>query len=88
MRIANDKSYRDRLNTFYTADTEDRNGKEGIGSISPDFKNTKKGNFWNTNGGCKGMTSGLYSPADLELFFEGKSFDAVFQMLRRIWNPG
>jgi hypothetical protein len=33
------------------------------------------------------MTDGLYSPADLELFFEGKSFDAVFQMLRRIWNP-
>lgn len=30
----------------------------------------------------------LYSPADLELFFEGKSFDAVFQMLKRIWNPG
>jgi len=33
------------------------------------------------------MTNELYSPADLELFFEGKSFDAVFQMLRRIWNP-
>ena len=33
------------------------------------------------------MTTGLYSPADLELIFDGKLFDSIFGILRRIWNP-
>lgn len=33
------------------------------------------------------MSSGIYSPSDLELIFEGKTFESVFGILRRIWNP-
>jgi len=33
------------------------------------------------------MTTGLYSPSDLELIFDGKLFDSIFGILRRIWKP-
>lgn len=33
------------------------------------------------------MSHGLYSPSDLELVFEGKTFEAIFKILKRIWDP-
>ena len=33
------------------------------------------------------MSPGIYQPSDLELIFDGRTFDSVFEILKRIWEP-